>query len=168
MEIVLFPCKSLRLRRKILDWLDGFQKLPYVSPYEECLDLRPDSDLAEKRVVGLLHELLSLFVEHSAERKKLLCLRKYLGLPQQVHKVFERHPCVVYLSLRNNTCTTILKEAYCDKIGHPLATVRKRYINLLKESKVILKNRRLQNHSFCSGEGIIKGEDDTPNISQHL
>ncbi|KAI7738106.1 hypothetical protein M8C21_014515 [Ambrosia artemisiifolia] len=125
----LFPSKGLRLRSKILDWLDGFQKLPYVSPYEECLDLCPGSDLAEKRVVGLLHELLSLFVERSAERKKLLCLRKYLGLPQKVHKVFERHPCVFYLSLRNNTCTAILKEAYCDKMAieaHPLATVRKK------------------------------------------
>ncbi|KAM0048539.1 putative plant organelle RNA recognition domain-containing protein [Helianthus debilis subsp. tardiflorus] len=122
----LFPSKGLRLRSKILDWLDGFQKLPYISPYEECLDVCPGSDLAEKRVVGLLHELLSLFVEHSAERKKLLCLRKYLGLPQKVHKVFERHPCVFYLSLRNNTCTAILKEAYCDKRAieaHPLATV---------------------------------------------
>ncbi|KAI7738104.1 hypothetical protein M8C21_014513 [Ambrosia artemisiifolia] len=134
----LFPSKGLRLRSKILDWLDGFQKLPYVSPYEECLDLCPGSDLAEKRVVGLLHELLSLFVERSAERKKLLCLRKYLGLPQKVHKVFERHPCVFYLSLRNNTCTAILKEAYCDKMAieaHPLATVRKKYIDLVKESK---------------------------------
>ncbi|KAI3732944.1 hypothetical protein L1987_64156 [Smallanthus sonchifolius] len=173
-SIPLFPSKGLRLRTKILDWLDGFQKLPYVSPYEECIDLCPGSDLAEKRVVGLLHELLSLFVEHAAERKKLLCLRKYLGLPQQVHKVFERHPHVFYLSLRNNTCTAILKEAYCDKTGieaHPLAEVRKKYIDLVKESKVILKNRRLQNRSLCSGEGNLKinlGEDDTYNASQLL
>ncbi|KAJ0836985.1 putative plant organelle RNA recognition domain-containing protein [Helianthus annuus] len=166
----MFPSKGLRLRSKILDWLDGFQKLPYVSPYEECLDLCPGSDLAEKRVVGLLHELLSLFVEHSAERKKLLCLRKYLGLPQKVHKVFERHPCMFYLSLRNDTCTAILKEAYCDKMAieaHPLATVRRKYIDLVKESKVILKNRRLQNHSFCSGEGDLKVED-THSASQCL
>ncbi|KAI3703078.1 hypothetical protein L6452_28833 [Arctium lappa] len=148
--IPLFPSKGLRLRTKILDWLDGFQRLPYVSPYEECPYLYPDSDVAEKRVVGLLHELLSLFVEHSAERKKLLCLRKYLGLPQKVHRAFERHPLVFYLSLRNKTCTAILKEAYCDKTAieaHPLARVRRRYIDLVKESKVILKNRRLRNQT---------------------
>ncbi|XP_024972996.1 protein WHAT'S THIS FACTOR 1 [Cynara cardunculus var. scolymus] len=158
-SIPLFPSKGLRLRTKILDWLDGFQRLPYVSPYEECPDLYPDSDVAEKRVVGLLHELLSLFVEHSAQRKKLLCLRKYLGLPQKVHKAFERHPHVFYLSLRNKTCTVILKEAYCDKTAietHPLARVRKRYIDLVKESKVILKNRRLQNRSFCSGDENLR------------
>ncbi|KAK1437114.1 hypothetical protein QVD17_02899 [Tagetes erecta] len=166
-SIPLFPSKGLRLRTKILDWLDGFQKLPYVSPYEKFLDFDPGSEMAEKRVVGLLHELLSLFVEHSAERKKLLCLRKYLGLPQKVHKVFERHPHVFYLSLRNKTCTAILKEAYYDGTAiepHPLAEVRKKYIDLVKESKVILRNRRLRNRCYCPGEGNMKcnlEEDDS-------
>ncbi|CAH1413626.1 unnamed protein product [Lactuca virosa] len=156
-SIPLFPSKGLRLKTKILDWLDHFQKLPYVSPYEECPpDLYPDSDVAEKRVVGVLHELLSLFVEHSAERKKLLCLRKYLGLPQKVHKAFERHPHVFYLSLRNKTCTAILKEAYYDKTTievHPFAKVRAKYIDLVKESKGILKNKRQWNRN-------LKGEDE--------
>ena len=77
-SISSFHSKGLRLGTKILAWLDEFQKLPYVSPYEKCPDLYPDSDVAEKRVVGLLHELLSLFVEHSVERKRVLCLWKYL------------------------------------------------------------------------------------------
>lgn len=168
-SIPLFPSKGLRLRTKILDWLDGFQKLPCVSPYEECVDLYPDSDVAEKRVVGLLHELLSLFVEHSVERKRVLCLRKYLGLPQKVHKAFERHPHVFYLSLRNNTCTAILKEAYCDETAievHPLAKVRTKYIDLVKESKVILKNRMVRNQSFSSTDVNLKlslCEDDAHN-----
>ncbi|PWA56505.1 Plant organelle RNA recognition domain-containing protein [Artemisia annua] len=168
--IPLFPSKGLRLRTKILDWLDGFQKLPYVSPYEKCPNLYPDSDVAEKRVVGLLHELLSLFVEHSVERKRVLCLRKYLGLPQKVHKAFERHPHVFYLSLRNNTCTAILKEAYCDETAieaHPLAEVRKKYINLVKESKVILKNRRRRNQSFCSGDANSTMELDEDDDHDH-
>ena len=128
--------------------------LPYVSPYEDFLHLNPDSDIAEKRVVGFLHELLSLFVEHSAERKKLLCLKKYFGLPQKVHKAFERHPHMFYLSLRNKTCTAILKEAYNDKSAmerHPLLRVRKKYINLMKESVMILKNRRSRNRFVDPG-----------------
>ncbi|PON41715.1 Plant organelle RNA recognition domain containing protein [Trema orientale] len=147
-EFRLFPSKGLRLRVKIQDWLKEFQKLPYVSPYEELSHLVPDSDIAEKRVVGLLHELLSLFVEHSAERKKILCLKKHMGLPQKVHKAFERHPHMFYLSLRNKTCTAILKEAYCDPSAierHPILRIRKKYINLLKESDAILKKRRLSN-----------------------
>ncbi|KAL6130493.1 hypothetical protein ACLB2K_068872 [Fragaria x ananassa] len=149
MEAVEFPCfpsKGLRLRHKIKDWLEEFQKLPYVSPYEDSSHLQPDSDECEKRVVGLLHELLSLFVEHSAERKKLFCLKKYMGLPQKVHRAFERHPEIFYLSHKNKTCTAILKEAYCDESAiekHPLLAVRKKYIRLMRESAVILKNRRV-------------------------
>nr|GMC90408.1 protein ROOT PRIMORDIUM DEFECTIVE 1 [Ipomoea batatas] len=163
-EFPTFPSKGLRLRRKIIDWYDEFQKLPYVSPYENCSAIRPDSETAEKRVVGLLHELLSLFVEHSAERRKLLCLRKYLGLPQKVHKAFERHPHIFYLSLKNKTCTAILKEAYCDKGAievHPLAKVRKKYINLVKESAFILKSRRFNNRPRDQGNMNVKDLDCT-------
>ncbi|XP_056169194.1 protein WHAT'S THIS FACTOR 9, mitochondrial isoform X2 [Syzygium oleosum] len=144
-EFPFFPSQGVRMRKKIEAWLKEFQKKPYVSPYEDCLNLDPDSDVAEKRVVGVLHELLSLFVEHSAERKKLLCLKKYLCLPQKVHKAFERHPHVFYLSLRNKTCTAILKEACNDKYAierHPLLRVRQKYIKLMKQSAVILKKQR--------------------------
>ncbi|GJT30871.1 protein root primordium defective 1 [Tanacetum coccineum] len=104
-SILLYLSKGLRLRKKILDWSDGFQKLPYVSPYEKWPDLYPDSDVAEKRVVVYL----------------------------------------LNMRLRgrgNNMCTAILKEAYFDETAieaHPLAEVKKKYILLVKESKVILK-----------------------------
>ncbi|EEF31454.1 conserved hypothetical protein [Ricinus communis] len=156
-EFPLFPSKGLRLRMKIQDWLKKFQKLPYVSPYEDH-SLDPDSDISEKRVVGFLHELLSLFVEHSAERKKLLCLKKYYGLPQKVHRAFERHPHMFYLSFRNKTCTAILKEAYRDESAierHPLVMVRKKYIKLMNESEVILKKRRRRvNNSFVESQKL--------------
>ena len=112
------------------------------------LHLNPNTDIAEKRDVGFLHELLCLFVEHSAERRRILCVKKYFGLPQKVHKAFERHPFMFYLSLRNKTCTAILKEAYCDKMAferHPLMRIKNKYISLVKESEVILKRRRVNN-----------------------
>lgn len=155
----LFPTKGLRLKRKISDWFDEFQRVKYVSPYEDYSGLDTDSDVSEKRVVGVLHELLSLFVEHAAERRKLLCLRKYLGFPQKVHRVFERHPYIFYLSLRNKTCTAILKQAYCGKLAieeHPLAKVRRKYIRLVKESSVILKNRRGKNRFRNDEDGSLK------------
>lgn len=158
----LFPSKGVRLKTKISDWLDEFQRLPYLSPYAEfsgCLN--QDSDLREKQVVGILHELLSLFVEHAAERKKLLCLRKYLGLPQKVHKAFERHPHMFYLSFRNKTCTAILKEAYRGKSAieaHPLAKVRKKYIDLMNDSDIILKSRRVNNR-VCNHKNNMNIKD---------
>lgn len=141
----LFPSRGVRLRRKIANWLDEFQKLPYVSPYEDFSHLDSNTDLSEKRIVSVIHELLSLFIDHSVERKKLFCLRKYLGLPQKFYKVFERHPHIFYLSLKNKTCTAILKEPYCDKSAiemHPLLSLRNKYIRLMKESEAMLKNRR--------------------------
>lgn len=152
----LFPSKGLRLKKKIIDWLEEFGKVPYVSPYDDYSSLETDSDVAEKRVVGVIHELLSLFVENASERKNFIFLKKYLGLPQKVHKAFERHPHMFYLSLRNKTCTAILKEAYCDVSAiepHPLSGVRKKYIRLMNESRVILKNRRVNNGSLrCAKE----------------
>ncbi|KAL8028679.1 hypothetical protein ABFX02_14G176700 [Erythranthe guttata] len=151
----LFPSKGLRLKQKIKDWLVEFQKLPYMSPYEDSSCLNPDSDVSEKRLVGLLHEVLSLFVEHASERKSFICLKKYLGLPQKVHKCFERHPHIFYLSMKNNTCTAILKEAYCDEVAvepHPLSNVRKKYIDLMKESVVILRSKRGSNSRAINQE----------------
>ncbi|XP_010517252.1 PREDICTED: protein ROOT PRIMORDIUM DEFECTIVE 1 [Camelina sativa] len=159
-EFPLFPSKGCRLRVKIEDWLKEFQKLPYVSPYDDYSCLDPSSDVAEKRVVGFLHELLCLFVEHSAERKKLLCLKKFFGLPQKVHKAFERHPQIFYLSMKNKTCTAILREPYKDKASvetHPVLAVRKKYIQLMKNSELILKSRR---RSFgFSDEGVVVEKD---------
>ncbi|KAI3685837.1 hypothetical protein L6452_35097 [Arctium lappa] len=91
---------------------NGGQMEAIAIPYEECPYLYPDNDVAEKRVVGLLHELLSLFVEHSTERKKLLCLRK------------------------NKMCTAILQEAYCDKTAieaHTLSRDRNNKESLAEE-----------------------------------
>lgn len=169
----LFPSKGLRLKQKIKDWLDEFQKLPYVSPYDDSSCLNPDSDISEKRVVGLLHELLCLFVEHATERKTLFCLKKHLGLPQKVHKAFERHPHIFYLSMKTKTCTAILKEAYCDELAiepHPLSKVRKKYISLMKESVVISRNRRVNNsrvfHEENSCSDLAHEDDETSQLAE--
>ncbi|CAK8540887.1 unnamed protein product [Lathyrus sativus] len=157
-EFPFFPSKALRVKSKIENWLHEFQKLPYISPYEDFSNLDPNCDIAEKRLIGVLHELLSLFIDHSAERRKLLCLKKYFGFPQKVHRAFERHPHMFYMSFRNKTCTVILKEAYCNESAiekHPLLSVRKKYIKLMKESEVILRNRRMKNRFSDSSEKLI-------------
>lgn len=161
----LCPSKGLRLKRKISNWLEEFQKLPYVSPYEDFSHLDSDSDISEKRVVGVLHELLSLFVEHASQRKRLLCLKRYLQLPQKFHKAFERHPHVFYLSLKNKTCTVVLKEASRDDLSierHPLSIVRRKYINLIRESDRILKQRRM-NKSFVLRKNADSNLDSDSN-----
>ena len=162
-EFPFFPSKALRMKTKIENWLHEFQKLPYISPYDDFSNLDPNSDIAEKRLIGVLHELLSLFIDHSAERRKLLCLKKYFGFPQKVHRAFERHPHMFYMSMRNKTCTVILKEAYCNESAienHPLLSVRKRYIKLMKESEVILRNRRMNSRFSNRSEKLYLESND--------
>lgn len=153
----LFPSKGLRLKREIEAWMETFQNLPYVSPYEDSSCLDPSGDVAEKRVVGVLHEMLALFVDSSAERRKILCLRKHLALPQKFYKCFERHPHVFYILLKNKTCYVVLKEAYCGGLDtgierHPMLEVRKKYVKLMNKSEAILRSRRSGKHLKDVGE----------------
>ncbi|KAG0457907.1 hypothetical protein HPP92_023064 [Vanilla planifolia] len=155
----LFPSKGLRLKKKIENWLEEFQRIPYVSPYEEFSSLDPNSDISEKRVVGVLHELLCLFVDNSAERRKLLCLKKFLGLPQKFHKAFERHPHVFYLLLKSKTCFVVLKEAYCgctttEIERHPMLETRNQYVKLMSKSQGMLRSRR-NKKPYVESEGGI-------------
>jgi hypothetical protein len=163
--IPLFQSKGLRLKQKIKDWLEGFQRLHYVSPYEDFSHIRPGSDVSEKRAVGVLHELLSLFVTCSAERRRLLCLRQHLGLPQKFHLVFERHPHVFYLLLKEKTCFVVLKEAYMARGDtaieeHPMLEVRKKFVELMEQSQEIIRCRRsgkpIEPESNVSGSGDIE------------
>lgn len=157
--IPLFQSKGLRLKQKIKDWLEGFQNLPYVSPYEDFGSINRKSDISEKRVVGVLHELFSLFVTCSAERRRLLCLRKHLGLPQKFDRVFERHPHVFYLLLKEKTCFVVLKEAYMAGedtaiAKHPMLEVRKKYVELMEQSREIIRCRRSGKPIESYSEGI--------------
>jgi Plant organelle RNA recognition domain len=53
--------------QKVQKWLDAWQRLPYYSPYKRGSHLTLKSDIAEKWVVGVLHEALSLFVGKKTE-----------------------------------------------------------------------------------------------------
>lgn len=163
-SIPLFQSKGLRLKQKIEVWLEGFQKLPYVSPYEDFSRIDRNSDISEKRVVGVLHELLSLFVICSAERRRLLCLRQHLGLPQKFHRVFERHPHVFYLLLKEKTCFVVLKEAYMAGGDtaieeHPMLEVRRKYVELMEQSRDIIRCRRSGKPVELEPEDYVESED---------
>lgn len=62
-----FP-PGYKVTRNDLRRLQDFQDLPFVSPYSDSSKIPPDSPLAEKRTVAVIHEILSLTVE-----KRMLC-----------------------------------------------------------------------------------------------
>ncbi|KAK9068144.1 hypothetical protein SSX86_012255 [Deinandra increscens subsp. villosa] len=130
-----FP-RGFGLKRKSLEWLEEWQRLPYTSPYTDSSHLDSRTDVSEKRNVGVFHELLHLTVQKKTERQNVSNLRKPLNLPQKFTKVFERHPGIFYISKKNNTQTVVLREAYDgDQLvhRHPISEIRNKFACLMKE-----------------------------------
>ncbi|KAK7284721.1 hypothetical protein RJT34_19473 [Clitoria ternatea] len=133
-----FPMKFPRgygAQKKVRAWMEEFQKLPYVSPYVDSSSIDPSSDLMEKRVVGVLHEILSLTVHKKTKRNYLRSLREELNLPHKFTRIFTRYPGIFYLSLKCKTTTITLKEGYrSGKLvdPHPLARHRDKFYHVMQ------------------------------------
>ncbi|KGN45924.1 protein WHAT'S THIS FACTOR 9, mitochondrial [Cucumis sativus] len=131
--------RGFGLNRKCMDWLKEWQTLPYTSPYCDASHLDPRTDVSEKRIVGVFHELLHLTLQKKTERKNVSNLRKPFSLPQKFTKVFERHPGIFYISKKDDTQTVILREAYDgDKLvqKHPLVSIRERFTSMLRKGQL--------------------------------
>ncbi|KDP23135.1 hypothetical protein JCGZ_00461 [Jatropha curcas] len=141
--------RGFGLRRKCMEWLQEWQRLPYTSPYSDASHLDPRTDVSEKRIVGVFHELLHLTIQKKTERKNVSNLRKPLSLPQKFTKVFERHPGIFYLSNKCNTQTVVLREAYDGQQlleKHPLVDIREKYVRMM-ERGMLDKSRGLYKKS---------------------
>ncbi|KAL3650992.1 hypothetical protein CASFOL_007395 [Castilleja foliolosa] len=154
-----FPIRFTRgfgLKRKCMEWLNEWQKLPYTSPYIDASCLDPRTDVAEKRVVGVFHELLHLTILKKTERKNVSNLRGPLGMPQKFTKVFERHPGIFYLSRKGGEQTVVLREAYERGVmveRHPLGDAREKYASMMKEG-FLDRSRGL----YKNGKRVCEGE----------
>lgn len=152
-----FP-RGFGLNRKSMKWLEEWQKLPYTSPYNDSSHLDRRTDVSEKRIVGVFHELLHLTVEKKTDRRNVSNLRKPLNLPQKFTKVFERHPGIFYISKKNNTQTVVLREAY-DRHQlvqkHPISEIRERFGGLMKEG-FLDKSRGLYKKQIDANSGEDK------------
>lgn len=129
-----FP-KGYGYQKKVKAWMEEFQKLPYISPYEDSSRLDPKSELMEKRIVGLLHEFLSFTIHKKTKRNYLRSLREELNLPHRFTRIFTRYPGIFYLSLKCKTTTVTLKEGY--RKGklinpHPLVRIRDKFYHVMR------------------------------------
>ncbi|EYU22867.1 hypothetical protein MIMGU_mgv1a002392mg [Erythranthe guttata] len=104
--------KGFEMDKKYKKWVDEWQKLPYLSPYENATNLAVKTDESDKWVVAVLHELLSLFVGKKAERETLLSLGEFFGLRSRFKRAFLQHPGIFYVSSKNRTHTVVLREGY--------------------------------------------------------
>ncbi|KAL8459798.1 hypothetical protein ACS0TY_031644 [Phlomoides rotata] len=129
-----FP-RGYGAQKKVKAWMDEFQKLPYISPYEDSRGIDPNSELMEKRVVGVLHEFLGLTIYKKTKRNYLRSLREELNLPHRFTRIFTRYPGIFYLSLKCKTTTVALREGY--QRGrlvdpHPLARHRDKLYYIMR------------------------------------
>ncbi|XP_038970465.1 protein WHAT'S THIS FACTOR 9, mitochondrial-like [Phoenix dactylifera] len=159
--------RGFELEKKVRKWLDEWQKLPYISPYEDGSHLAPKSDLAEKWTVGVLHEVLRLLVPKKTEKENLILLGEHLGLPPGFRKVITHHAGIFYVSNKLRTQTVVLREAYRRDLlveKHPLMGLRYQYIHLMhkgKETGSKSKDRkRKRNASRVIDDYKIKDEDE--------
>ncbi|AEE79795.1 Ubiquitin carboxyl-terminal hydrolase family protein [Arabidopsis thaliana] len=129
-----FP-RGYGAQKKVKAWMDEFQKLPYISPYDDPSNIDPESDLMEKRAVAVLHELLSLTIHKKTKRNYLRSMRAELNIPHKFTRLFTRYPGIFYLSLKCKTTTVILKEGY--RRGklvdpHPLTRLRDKFYHVMR------------------------------------
>ncbi|XP_041001817.1 protein WHAT'S THIS FACTOR 9, mitochondrial [Juglans microcarpa x Juglans regia] len=152
--------RGFGLRRKSMEWLKEWQRLPYTSPYSDASLLDSRTDVSEKRIVGVFHELLHLTIEKKTERKNVSNLRKPLALPQKFTKVFERHPGIFYISKKNDTQTVVLREAYDHQQllhRHPLVEIRERFGSMMRTG---LLERSRGFYKRSAGAGVEQDRSD--------
>ncbi|ONK58716.1 uncharacterized protein A4U43_C09F15930 [Asparagus officinalis] len=140
---ISFP-RGFGLKRKCAEWLRAVARRAYTSRVPRALRLDRRRTEAEKRVVGVFHEMLHLMVGKKTERRNVSNMRKMLGLPQKFTKVFERHPGIFYISQKLGTHTVVLREGYgggrelIEK--HPVVGVREKYLELMRFRREGLEN----------------------------
>ncbi|XVF46369.1 hypothetical protein PTKIN_Ptkin03bG0021700 [Pterospermum kingtungense] len=169
---IAFPVKfskGFEMDKKVKKWLDDWQKLPYVSPYENALHLSAKTDESDKWAAAVLHEILNLFVAKKADRNDVLCIGEYLGLRSRFKRVLLQHPHFFYISSKNRTYTVVLKEAYRRGLlieNNPLMNIRNRYIHLMhtgkehgKDLNIPSGSNQQKKRSAPENEGDAGGED---------
>lgn len=153
--------RGFGLKRKCMKWLEEWQRLPYTSPYTDASHLDPRTDVSEKRIVGVFHELLHLTLEKKTERKSVSNLRKPLSCPQKFTKVFERHPGIFYISRKCDTQTIVLREAYDRQQllqKHRIVEIRERFASMM-EKGFLDRSRGLYKRSGMNGLELDPSKD---------
>lgn len=156
--------------------MDEFHRLPYISPYADPTGIDPESDLMEKRVVGVLHELLSLTIHKKTKRNYIRKLREELVLPHKFTRIFTRYPGIFYFSLKCKTTTVVLREGYeRGKLveQHPLASLRDK-VNYVMRTGVLYRDKGLtklvldDDNAHAHDDGDDSYDDDVENYEFNI
>lgn len=124
------------LRKEMREWVRDWLELDYISPYEDVSHLEQASREMEKRMVAVLHELLSLSL---LKRVPVPILGKFTNdyrFSNAFSSAFTRHSGIFYVSLKGGIKTAVLREAYkSDELidKDPLLGIKDKFVELLEE-----------------------------------
>ncbi|KAL2520086.1 Ubiquitin carboxyl-terminal hydrolase family protein [Forsythia ovata] len=165
-EFCLKYTKGFEMDKKYKKWVDEWQKLPYVSPYQNAMHLVAKSDESDKWAVAVLHEVLSLFVGKKAKKENVLYLGECLGLRSRFKSALLHHPGIFYLSSKIRTHTVVLREGYNRGMlieRHPLMQLRFKYahlMNTMKEENKTKSDQQKTGSDLKSSEGEeVQGDE---------
>uniref|UniRef100_A0A7N0TL73 PORR domain-containing protein n=1 Tax=Kalanchoe fedtschenkoi TaxID=63787 RepID=A0A7N0TL73_KALFE len=135
---------DFEMDKKYKKWLDNWQKLPYISPYQNASHISSSSDESDKWAVAVLHELLHILVPKKSEKDDLLCFAEYMDLRPRIKRAMLHHPGIFYMSSKLGTHMIVLREAYKRNIlieKHVLISMRSQYIHLMNSVKHVAKKQ---------------------------
>ncbi|KAK9756113.1 hypothetical protein RND81_01G074200 [Saponaria officinalis] len=158
--------RGFYIKKEMREWVRDWIEMPYINPYDDASNLEPSSREMEKRMVGVLHELLSLSL---LKRVPVPILGKFsedYRLSNAFASAFTRHSGIFYVSLKGGIKTAVLREAYKDGVlvdRDPLLEIKDRFVELLEEGwKVRMEELRLRREAVTKDtESIVANDSDT-------
>ncbi|KAL6642200.1 hypothetical protein ACP70R_020381 [Stipagrostis hirtigluma subsp. patula] len=129
-----FPT-GFKIEKGFREKLKNWQRLPYTKAYEKN-DLHPihNVERLDKRIVGILHELLSLTVEKMIPLERLSHFRRVFAMEVNLRELLLKHPGIFYISTKGSAQTVILRESYskgCMIEPNPIYNVRRKMLDLI-------------------------------------
>lgn len=129
-----FPT-GFKVQKGFREKLKNWQRLPYTKPYEknDSHSIR-NVERLEKRIVGVLHELLSLTIERMMPLERLSHFRRLYTMEVNLREFFLKYPGIFYISTKGSTQTVILRESYSKGYliePNPVYIVRRKMLDLV-------------------------------------
>ncbi|XP_049388579.1 protein WHAT'S THIS FACTOR 1 homolog, chloroplastic [Solanum stenotomum] len=103
---------GFRPNMNYLKEVQKWQKMEFPSPYMNAKRFELADPKAQKRVVAVLHELLSLTMEKRLTSAQIDAFHSELRLPARLLLCLTKHHGIFYITNKGVRSTVILKEAY--------------------------------------------------------
>ncbi|KAL2900236.1 Protein WHAT'S THIS FACTOR 1-like protein [Bienertia sinuspersici] len=108
---ICYPA-GFRPNTGFLEELERWQRMEFPSPYLNARRFDQADPKARKRVVAVLHELLSLTIEKRMTSEQMSAFQSELMLPARLILCLIKHHGIFYITNKGVRSTVFLKEAY--------------------------------------------------------